>query len=94
MVLDKLPLSHHPEVRQRIEEVFSREVLGAVLVGKFVGDYAALKTVFYLGNDIGYTLGIVVSIALFIYWDKLARKAQETKDELSQTQTKMDDYGE
>jgi hypothetical protein len=89
-----LPYSESPEIRKRIETLFSREMLGAVLVGKFVGDYAAIKTVQLLGTDIGYILGITVTISVFIYWEKIQRKAQQQADKMNPAQTKIKDWDE
>jgi low temperature requirement protein LtrA len=91
-IKDKLPYSYNPQVRQRIEELFSRELLGAVLVGKFVGDYAAIKTTQVFGTDLGYLIGITVTISLFIYWEKVAQKAKQKKDEMSKAQTQIGDF--
>lgn len=91
-LIDRLPLSDSPDVRERVEELFSRKMLGAVLVGKFVGDYAALKTVQFLGVDLGYVLGIVLTIAFFVYWDRIERKAKQASDELRPAQTKVSDF--
>lgn len=86
-----LPYSDLPSIRERIDELFSRQMLGAVLVGKFVGDYAALLTTGFLGDHIGYILGGVGTIALFIYWDQVASKAKEAEDKIT-GQTRIGDY--
>jgi len=91
-IFKNLPYAHKPEIRERVEELFSRELLGAVLVGKFVGDYAAIMTTGLLGTHLGYILGITLTIGLFIYWEKVAQKAQEQKDKLNPAQTKIDDF--
>ena len=91
-ILENLPYSDRPDVRQQIEQLFSREMLGAVLVGKFVGDYAAILSVGTLGTHIGYITGITVTIALFIYWERVQQKAQQQKDKLNPAQKKIKDY--
>jgi len=91
-ILEKLPHSDVPEVRRRIEELFSRQMLGAVLIGKFVGDYAAILTTNAFGIHIGYSLGIVLTISLFIYWEKVQRRAQKEASKLSGAQKQIDDY--
>lgn len=91
-ITDLLPASELPDVRQRAEELFSREMLGAVLVGKFVGDYAAILATGLLGVHVGYPLGIVATIGAFVYWDRLQRRAQEEASKLSQAQARLDDY--
>lgn len=93
-ILEKLPYSDRPDVREQIEQLFSREILGAVLVGKFVGDYAAILSVTTLGTHIGYITGIVVTIALFIYWERVQQKASQQKDKLNPAQKKINDYND
>ena len=93
-IVDKIPYSDNYAIRQRADELFSRQMLGAVLVGKFVGDYAAIKTTSLLGTDIGYVLGIILTIALFIYWEQLNQKAKQKKDEYTGTQKQISDYNE
>lgn len=91
-IIDKLPYSYNPQIRERVDQLFSREMLGAVLIGKFVGDYAAILTTRFLGVDLGYIVGIVLTISLFIYWEKVAQKAKQKKDEISNAQTQIKDY--
>lgn len=87
-----IPNYDRPDVRQRVDELFSREMLGAVIVGKFVGDYTAIKTTSLLGTDIGYITGIILTITVFIYWDRIEKRAREEKEKLSPAQTKIDEY--
>lgn len=91
-----IPYYGDSRVREQIDKMFSREVLGAVLVGKFIGDYAAIVSTTFLGEHLGYTLGILISVALFIYWHKVARAAQEAKDNvgLPEGQSSIDEFGE
>jgi len=84
-----LPYSESPAIRERVEELFSRKMLGAVLIGKFTGDYAAIKTVQLLGTDVGYILGILLTISIFIYWEKIQQKAYEQKEKMNPAQTRL-----
>lgn len=93
-ILEKLPYSDRPDVREQIEQLFSREILGAVLVGKFVGDYAAIISVRTLGTHIGYISGILLTILLFIYWERVQQKASQQKDKLNPAQKKIKDYND
>jgi hypothetical protein len=88
-ITSMLPYSESPEIRKRVEMLFSREMLGAVLIGKFIGDYAAIKTVQLLGTDIGYISGIFVTVGVFIYWEKIHRKAQQQSDKINPAQTRI-----
>lgn len=80
------------EVRQQLDRLFSRKMLGSVLVGKFIGDYVAILTTDFLGTHPGYIFGIVLSISIFVYWDYIERKAQEIEDEVIEKQSSLDDY--
>lgn len=91
-LLKNIPYYNKPEIRKRADELFSRQMLGAVLVGKFVGDYAAMLATNILGVHVGYSVGIITTVGLFIYWEKVARKAKQKKDELSNAQSQLDEY--
>lgn len=90
-ITDHLPFNS-PEVRENVERLFSRKMLGSVLVGKFFGDYIALVTTGVLGVHLGYLSGITLSIAVFIYWERLERAAQSAQNEMSQAQTSLNDF--
>jgi len=90
-IADRLPLSERPDVRERVDELFSRQMLGAVLVGKFVGDYAAIVMTAPAGVHVGYPLGIAVTVGLFIYWQHVEQRVQEQKDKLDTAQTRIGD---
>jgi hypothetical protein len=90
-IMERLPFSNRPDVRQRVDQLFSREMLGAVLVGKFVGDYAAIKTTSLFGVDGGYILGIVTTVTLFVYWERVAQRAKEESQKLNTAQTQITD---
>lgn len=68
-------------VRQQVDKLFSREVLGSVLLGKFIGDYATILLQRGLGTDIAYVSGIIITVIIFIYWEKIERAAEEKKKE-------------
>lgn len=74
---DHLPYSSDYTVRKQIDELFSRQMLGAVLVGKFAGDLSAVVMTGFLGTYIGLGVGLVVTISLFIYWERVERAARE-----------------
>jgi hypothetical protein len=90
--LDWLPYSDRPSVRAQAERLFSRKMLGSVLVGKFIGDYAAILTVRALGTHIGYVVGIVVAIGVFVYWEILAKRAEAAATGISEAQRTVDEY--
>jgi len=91
-LIERIPYSHDYEIRNRVDELFSREMLGAVLVGKFVGDYTAITATDLLGTDIGYILGILLTITLFVYWEHIEQQAKAKKDKISNSQSQLSDF--
>jgi len=75
-----VPYAGDYKVRKQIDKLFSREVLGAVIVGKFFGDYTAILMRRQFGTDFGYILGIIGSTAIFVYWEYLSAAAKEATE--------------
>lgn len=94
MILDRLPYSDRAGVREQINKLFSRKMLGSVLVGKFMGDYAAILVVSLFGTHIGYIGGIIFTVGIFIYWERIERSVQQKQNEVSSAQKTVDDYSE
>lgn len=90
-LVDYLPYSDF-NVREQTNRLFSRKMLGAVLVGKFVGDYVAILFRRLAGVDLGYITGTLLFIAIFIYWEKIERRIQQEKNKLSESQKQLGDY--
>lgn len=88
---DYIPYST-PDVREQVDRLFSRKMLGAVLVGKFVGDYTAILSTRLLGTDLGYITGILLAVSIFIYWERIERSIEQTTNELSEEQQTWSDY--
>lgn len=82
------------EIRKQLDRLFSREVLGAVLVGKFVGDYVAVLFVEYFGVDVGYISGTLVFILVFIYWEGLEDKVEDAENKLDRDQREIKSFNE
>jgi hypothetical protein len=87
-----LPYADRPSVRKQAERLFSRQMLGSVLVGKFIGDYAAVLTTGLLGVHIGYIVGMIGAVAVFVYWEILAQRAQAAQTGISEAQRTVSDY--
>lgn len=92
-MLLKLVIPYYSDynVREKIDELFSREMLGAVIVGKFIGDFAALAMIDIFvfitrrpafGEYIGHIVGIIVTVTLFIYWNIIEKKKEQAKEKL------------
>ncbi len=94
MILDKLPYSDRADVREQVNNLFSRKMLGSVLVGKFIGDYAAILIVSLLGTHVGYVTGIIATVSIFIYWERIERRIQQQQNQMSSAQTTVSDYTE
>jgi len=93
MIAEYLPYTD-ADVREQVNRLFSRKMLGAVLVGKFVGDYAAILATGLLGVHLGYISGIILTISIFIYWERLERRIQKASNEMSGKQKTVADYKE
>lgn len=77
-------------VCKRANNVFTRIVTG-VLVGKFVGDYAAILMTAHLGTHQGYQFGIAVFVTLAIVGKDLIRAADRIEDELDEFEDQIRD---
>lgn len=86
-----IPYYSDMKVREQIDELFSREMLGAVIVGKFVGDFSAVAMIdvftfllgnAYIGQYVGYLVGIITSIFLFVYWHILEMHKKEVEEKV------------
>lgn len=75
-----IPHIGNHSTREEIDRLFSRKMLGSVLVGKFIGDYTALMFTRHMGTDLGYVSGILFAVSVFIYWEYLEQKADETRE--------------
>lgn len=79
-VKNLIPYYGDYKVRKQIDQIFSRQMLGAVLLGKFVGDYAAILATRYLGTDLGYGVGALFIFVFFVYWEKISARAKESAE--------------
>lgn len=77
---DLIPFVGDRKSRERVDEVFSRRVLGSIILGKFTGDYLAIQATRLLGVDVGYLFGIAVAFTFFVYWDSIEAKKDDAID--------------
>jgi len=89
LIENLIPFAGDRTVRKQVDELFSRQMLGAVLVGKFVGDYAAIWATRLLGTDFGYSSGILLTIFVFIYWEKIERAKQKAEEKKEEAEEKL-----
>lgn len=82
-----VPFLGKTTAREQFDRLFSRKMLGSVLVGKFIGDYTALTFTRVFGTDLGYSLGIVLAVFLFVFWEKVERAADEAKEKVEEEYT-------
>lgn len=70
--------------RQRLEEIFSRDVLGSVLVslaaGKIVEQLVVIAAPARPARLVAWTVAFAVFVALFVYWERVAKKAAEVAE--------------
>lgn len=83
-----LPFKGGKTARDRIDEIFSRKMLGSVIVGSsfFKVIENSLK-LFNIGGSefsnliLSYSIVFVISVVLFAYWDEIERAYKEKQEE-------------
>ena len=63
-------MSLHSFIDNRIDKIVGVFTI-SILFGKFVGDFAAYVLIEQFGSVAGYTIGVVVTTLLLIFWPKL-----------------------
>lgn len=58
---------------KQLDRVLSAQILGMFLLGKFTGDYAAMKFTATLGTETGYVAGILFSLAFVLFYPSIER---------------------
>lgn len=73
--------SRRPSPRQRINEIFSRDVLGSVLVGlaggKIVEQAVVLAAPGRPRRLVAWAVAFGLFVVLFAYWEHVERRVQE-----------------
>lgn len=95
---DLIPWIGDRQARKAWDTVFSRDVLGSVVIGaatgKLVENLIALAVLITLGPDanplwetVGYIIAwgiaLPVGIYIFVYWHRIAKAAQEAAEQAS-----------
>lgn len=62
-------------IGDRADRLLGTVLLG-VFLGKFIGDYAALKLTAAFGTEVGYLLGIGFSVVAYLVYPPLERRLQ------------------
>lgn len=79
-----LPYIGKRSARQRLNEIFSRQMLGAVLVGssasKIVEKIINLVAATTFSELIAWTITFFVAIFVFVYWERLEHAAKSADD--------------
>ncbi|WP_435145863.1 hypothetical protein [Halobaculum sp. P14] len=92
-----LPETPDPDVVRRIDEVFSRKMLGSVVVGSTVSQMLSKSVLLTVGTDYGAQLVawaalFVAALALFVYWEHVeestSKTAQRTAEKASEAAKK------
>lgn len=70
--------------RRRLEEIFSRDVLGSVLVsvaaGKVVEQVVVMAAPARPARLVAWFVTFWIFVGLFIYWEKVAKRAREAAE--------------
>lgn len=66
----------------QLDRVVSAQILGMFLLGKFTGDYAAIKATSMLGPETGYITGILFSLAFVLFWPSIERTYKNWQNDL------------
>lgn len=70
--------------RQRLEEIFSRDVLGSVLVslaaGKIVEQLVVIAAPSRPARLVAWSVTFAVFVWLFVHWERVAKKAAEVAE--------------
>ncbi|MFC6733422.1 MULTISPECIES: hypothetical protein [unclassified Haladaptatus] len=82
---DYLPGVGEPIVRRRLDEIFSRQLLGAVLVGAGAAKIVEKVINIVLGPSdvrqlVGWTVMFFLAIALFVWWERVAKAANSAAE--------------
>jgi len=92
---EHIPYVGDRKARKAWNEVFSREVLGSVILGsatgKFVEYIITLTVLLFVGSDapiiwrsfaqfVGWSVAIPIGIGVFVYWHRVEDKAEEVKE--------------
>lgn len=89
-----LPFVGEKSARDRIDEVFSRQMLGSVAVGSSfmkVVEWSVTSLTKYLytssapwgsvvSNLMLWSLAFILSVFIFVYWDDIERRYEEAKE--------------
>lgn len=85
---DRTRTAHVDTIREGLDRVFSRDVLGAVFVGmsakQVVDSAVTLVTLDPVANFLLWVAVLAASIALFVYWDHLEARAEAAADEAAE----------
>lgn len=74
---DLIPYAGSTTTRQRLDHVFSRQMLGSVLLGAAAGKIVEKTLLLALDSTLallaGWTGAFAVFLVAFVYWDRLER---------------------
>lgn len=88
-----LPYVGKRSARKRLNEIFSRQMLGSVLVGatasKIVEKLIILATGTVVAELIAWTIAFHLAIFVFVYWERLERAAKASSDDAKDTVDKV-----
>jgi len=65
---------------EQFGEIFSRKMLGSILVGKFIGDGLGQFLHTLLGANLGDLVGVIISVAIFTFWHRISKWAKDVEE--------------
>jgi len=90
-----LPYIGKRSARQRLNEIFSRQMLGAVLVGstasKIVEKVINLVAMTTFSELIAWTIAFFIAIFVFVYWERLEYAAKSADDTTAKAKEAVSD---
>lgn len=89
---DLIPYIGETKTRRRLDEIFSRQMLGAVLVGSTAGKIIEKSILMLAGTTITqliyWTIAFIMAVIIFVLWDevenKVGEKAEEAKEKVEE----------
>ena len=68
------------EDKRKLSVLFDYKVLGAVFLGRFVGDLAVLLVYPALGKVYGAVLGLFLTVVFVLFWEEVEWLGQSVED--------------
>lgn len=78
---DLIPFVGNTKARERLDHIFSRQMLGSVLVGSAAGKVVEKALNIFLDGAVpllaGWFAAFLVFVTLFAYWEQVSRTVED-----------------